>query len=473
MIKKETSAANQVMGMALVGVLSLVVVGQRFRVDMVGDRCDTLPSMAVQIAYSLVYVVGLGLLSAAWLRTRTLKLPLGQVLGLGLLVHAVALLTPPFLSLDSLCYAAIGRAMAVYHQSPYQPLVQSLPAGDRFLSVLPVVWQTDTSAYGPAFNELSRLVAQAGGDHMLDHLRLYQLVGMACMAGAAALVGLSFGEGRSHAGARAAALVLFCPVTVIEGTMNAHNDVMLALAVAAFVLLIRRQQSGMLPLIVGLTIKASGALILGVHGAQSVLSRARRRVGLGGLMMFGAVGFAMLLGGLVAFGKPGSMLYQFARLLGQPHEAVPHFTRSVESLPRAFLHYVLGMPTASWALGLVFRWLAGLWLLYAGMRGARDHKTLQWAATGLFGYYLFFHGYMQSWYLLSLVPLLPFASERLRPAMYCFCVSALGYYAVALPMTCVNAPALFVMRETFEAAILILPPAIMLLRSRPTPPALD
>src|SRR5687768_8122408 len=111
MIKKETSAANQVMGMALVGVLSLVVVGQRFRVDMVGDRCDSLPSMAVQIAYALVYVVGLGLLSAAWLRTRQLKLPLGQVLGLGLLVHAVALLTPPFLSLDSLCYAAIGRAM--------------------------------------------------------------------------------------------------------------------------------------------------------------------------------------------------------------------------------------------------------------------------------------------------------------------------------------------------------------------------
>ena len=52
MIKKETGAANQVMGMALVGVLSLVVVGQRFRVDMVGDRCDALPSMAVQIASS-------------------------------------------------------------------------------------------------------------------------------------------------------------------------------------------------------------------------------------------------------------------------------------------------------------------------------------------------------------------------------------------------------------------------------------
>ena len=110
--------------------------------------------------------------------------------------------------------------------------------------------------------------------------------------------------------------------------------------------------------------------------------------------------------------------------------------------------------------------VAGLWLLYAGLRAIRSRRPLAWAGTGLFIYYLLFHGYMQSWYLLSLVPLLPFADARMRPAMITFMLSSLAYYAVHMPFYTATSHAIVAIKEVIEAAVVILPPVAVLLRRR-------
>ena len=66
------------------------------------------------------------------------------------------MVAPPFASNDPLFYAAIGRAMAKFHASPATPLSLVLPAGDRFLALLPAAWRGGTSPYGPLFNQLAR-----------------------------------------------------------------------------------------------------------------------------------------------------------------------------------------------------------------------------------------------------------------------------------------------------------------------------
>jgi hypothetical protein len=280
-------------------------------------------------------------------------------------------------------------------------------------------------------------------------------------------VGVAADDGRDpHAGPRAAALVVLSPMAIIEGTINGHNDAMLALAAAAYVLLITRRQLGALPLVVAVTVKASGALLAGVELARIALVRMLRHMRVRTVLALGAVGFALLLAVLVGFGRHLGPLEQFARLLGRPDEPIAHCTRSIECLPRAFFHYVLDWKLLSFAIGLGMRWLAGLWLLYAALRAIRSRRPLAWAGAGLFIYYLLLHGYMQSWYLLSLVPLLPFADARMRPAMITFTLSALAYYAVHMPFHTATSYAIVAVKEVIEAAVVIFPPVWVLLRRR-------
>src|SRR5262249_13834671 len=149
-------------------------------------------SLATNLGYSGLFVVGLTLLTLGWLRAGTRPLTLKRALGATALVHAAALLVPTFLSMDTTCYAAIGRAMAVFHHSAYRPLVESLPPGDPFLSNLLPQWRVDTSAYGPAFNEFAQLISVVARDSLTANLRGFQLLAALAVLGATALVGMAF-----------------------------------------------------------------------------------------------------------------------------------------------------------------------------------------------------------------------------------------------------------------------------------------
>jgi hypothetical protein len=398
------------------------------------------------------------------------------VLVAGAATHLVAVALPPFLSYDPDYYAALARAMATFHQSPDTPLSISLRPNDPFFALLPQVWRGGTSGYGPLFNGLAWLVGRVGGDSLTAQLHLFQLLGLACMLATAFLVGRAC-EGERGSGARAAALVLFCPLAIVEGTMNAHVDALLAVSVAAYALAVVRGRSGLgfLALALGVAAKMSGALLLVFAGLERLLRPIASRVRAWHLALVGLPLCAALVALLVTYGYRPPLAATVLPLFGRPDEAYPHCTRSVECAPRAFLHLAQGWPRASWGVSLAFRLGAALFWLWAAWRAALERDRLRYAATALFVYYLYLHGFMQSWYLLSLLPLLPFASSRLRPAMETFCVSALVYYAVRQPTMCMEDHAVILAREIGEAAIVILPPSILLLRAlrQPTEPPHD
>ena len=100
----------------------------------------------------------------------------------------------------------------------------------RFLALLPATWRGGTSPYGPAFDQLARVVALAAGDYL-------GAPPSPLPAGRAFLT--STGQPRRSRGAARSgrARRRWCSSRrspIVDGTVNPHNDVIIALAVAAF-----------------------------------------------------------------------------------------------------------------------------------------------------------------------------------------------------------------------------------------------
>src|SRR5439155_21447492 len=104
-------------------------------------------------------------------------------------------------------------------------------------------------------------------------LHLWQLIGAASMLATAWLAALATPAAR----ARTAALVLFCPLAIVEGTMSAHNDGLLAVSVAAAALALRRGHRGwaLAALAAGLAIKDSAILLVALYALYLVIAAAR------------------------------------------------------------------------------------------------------------------------------------------------------------------------------------------------------
>jgi hypothetical protein len=257
--------------------------------------------------------------------------------------------------------------------------------------------------------------------------------------------------------------VAFCPLGVIEATQNGHNDALLALSVAGYAWLTVRKRSGgaLVVLATGLLVKASALILLGMAVVRQGVSRIRAeltpaRLALGAVV---ALGILAALFFFVVARSP--VLASFAFLVGTPNDPYERCTRAYECLPRGILRYVANQPYAAWAVGLAFRGAGALWLLYAAARAARADKPLVWMATGLYIYYLFLHGFMQSWYLLSLLPLLPFAAPQLLPSMKLFLVALVAYYPLDLIFNCAS-PAGIAAKEFLEAFVTAFIPGLVL-----------
>lgn len=417
--------------------------------------------------YAALYVVALGLLSVAWLdlvrRAAGKDGPTTwQVMGQGLLAHAIVILGPPFLSDDVLFYAALGRALSVQPDSAAVPLCETLGASDSFVAILDAHWRCSVSSYLPGFHGVARLVGGLGGANLALHLRLYQGLAALSILGAAAITARTL-VGTQHRPAYGAALVALNPLSLIEGTMNAHNDALLALAVALFILAVRRKMTGLAlgSLGLGLLIKLSGLLLAGVYVTHSILRWLRPR--LPTLWRLAPIGLAVgLFVGLLFLALRPSALPGLSGLIGSPKAPWEYCTRSIECLPRAILRWGLQMPTAAWAVGLGFRFLSGLWLIYAAWRS--QTRLLPWLATALLVYYLYLHAWSQSWYLLPLLPLLPWAEGVTFRALRCVSISACAYYALVLIGNCFRAELAVALIDLLQGLVVVVPPSVLLHR---------
>lgn len=420
--------------------------------------CDAWPARSVGFTYALVYLAAVAALTLAW-RTA----PAITVAG----VHCIALFASPFLSSDPLMYAAVGRALSL-GAPPQLGLERALGADHPFLAALPAAWRAGTSAYGPAWNLVAATLGRLAGDDLALALRLHQALASAALLVGAWIVARVLRRNDSFV------LIALCPLAVIEATVGAHNDALLVPLVALSLWAWHADRPGLslVPLALGLAIKASGLLLLGPAALAMALSRLpTRRARLACLAALCVAGFVALFGFSLLANGP---LDAVARIVGSPDVPFDHCTRSLECLPRVLFRFVLHAPFAAWITGLVFRGLGMAWLAWASLRAAEAPRTeaVSWLARGLFVYFLLLHGWAQSWYLLPLLPALPFLvrDPRYAPAISTYLVSAVAYYALVLPMSCLTDPVLIAVSDLVEAMITVFPPVYLLVRSRPVSP---
>lgn len=435
---------------ALLGAALLAWPAHIFRVDVSGGNCALQPPLADRWPAALVYAVAVILLGLAWREALRAHLSLRTSFLLALAVHAVALVFPPYLSTDPVYYAVCGKALAA--RGAGMPLEAALP-GHPWLELLPPEWRSGSSAYFWGFDQLSRVIAIATGDSMTLALRGYQLVGALCTFGTAFVLSRAFDAGPERD--RAAALVLFSPLAIIEATQNGHNDaiLMILMSLFAWATVRRRTPLALASLAAGVLIKASALLAVGFEYGRRLLRPARRLLTPRRVLIAGSVVVLAALATLLALQDrlPAGVRAQ----VGSPSDQWEHCTHSVECLPRAFLRYVLGFRKPAWMVGLAFRGAGALWVLWAAARAAADEDApatvLRWISTTLFIYYLLFHGWMEAWYLLSLLPLVVFGSPSLAPVIKLYLFTVVSYYPLDFLLDCSWNPIAVGCKEFFEA----------------------
>ena len=152
-------------------------------------------------------------------------------------------------------------------------------------------------------------------------------------------------------------------------------------------------------------------------------------------------------------------------VLGSPDLPWDHCTRSLECLPRSILRYGFERPDLSYRVGVLFHIVGGLWLIQMGLR---KEDPLTATAWGLLIYYLYLHGWAQSWYFLAIVPLRPFLPTKQGRALEVLAGSGCAYYALALYRNCLTEPWQVALCELAEGLFTIIPPTVVLLRKEPS-----
>jgi hypothetical protein len=263
------------------------------------------------------------------------------------------------------------------------------------------------------------------------------------------------------------------PAAIVDGTINAHNDTLLApwFALVALALSRRRDAAALAVAAGAVALKLSAVLLLLLQLLRLLLRPLAARLKPSRLVAGGAVLAVLGVALVVAVTERHPRLQAFTALFGDAHEPYPRFSRSLEALPRAYLLYLAHQPLAAWIVGLGFRAAAGLWLLYAAFRAAEEDAALAWTSTGLFIYYLFLHAFIQTWYLIPLLPLAIHLPPRLLPPFFTFLICLTLYYALAVPLDCDTRPALLGAKEFCEAALVFLPACFLTLRALRTPRA--
>jgi hypothetical protein len=383
----------------------------------------------------------------------------------GVAVHLVAWWTPPFLSLDLFNYVATARAAAHRYMDAFRPIDQVLPAGDPLLDLMAAQCRGLGTGYLHGFVAVAWGIGKLAGERVRLNLELFRLLALLAIVAAAWLTALAVARPEDRdARARAVALVLLCPAAIVEGTVSGHNDAWLMPAIAGFAAfwVRKRERAAAISLAAGLLIKATALLPLALFVLARLFARFRRLLSLRRILAGGAATTVLAMIAVYALRQQPLIDRMLKELVGAPTDALPRCTRSIECLPRAIFHFPLHLPTASWAIGIAFRAASALWLLYAAFRAAERDQLLRWLAAGLFFFLLLFQSRFQAWYVLLLVPLLPFADERIGRAIRVYCVSAIAYYAVRLPLNCTLTPFWVGSKELCEALIVILPPLVAL-----------
>jgi alpha-1,6-mannosyltransferase len=203
------------------------------------------------------------------------RLSLTRVVVVAVILHAIALVIPLFLSRDVYSYAMYGRMVSVHGVNPYVEIPASF-IDDPVYPLVSVDWIDSPSVYGPAF------VAVSAGLTAMIQSPPAIVFGFKALAALASLGTMVLGavgarKVRPERAAFAALLVGWNPVIVFHGVAGGHNDALVGLALAAGVVLILsgRELWATAAMVVGTLVKISGGVPLAVAVLAAVLRKPR------------------------------------------------------------------------------------------------------------------------------------------------------------------------------------------------------
>jgi hypothetical protein len=256
------------------------------------DAVGVLAAVAlVAAAASFVYA-----LREAWAGRLTLR----RIFWVAVILHAVAVIIPLFLSRDVYSYAIYGRMVSVHGVNPYVDIPASF-IDDPVYPLVSVDWIDSPSVYGPAFVAISAAVTGIFSSPPALVLAFKALAAVASL-GTMVLAVAGARRVRPERAAFAAVLVGWNPVIVFHGVAGGHNDALVGLALAAGVLLILsgRELWATAALVLGTLVKISGGVPLAIAVLAAVFRRPKGQR-LRALAAHVGVGLAVALPFIVPF----------------------------------------------------------------------------------------------------------------------------------------------------------------------------
>ena len=224
------------------------------------DRIPGNPVVVVGVLASLLAVGGFLLLLRAAFHGR---IGVGPVAALVVGAHALLLGLPLLFSRDVYSYAFYGRIAGVYGGNPYVQTPLDHPTDALWKFVGPI-WVNTPAVYGPVWSSLSGWLSTGLRARPEAHVEAYRMI--ALLASLATCAVIVWTVRRLWPERTAFALVAFGvnPVVVFHSVASGHNDMLVALAIAAaFALVVSHKAMPAVALLtIGALVKATAGLPL-------------------------------------------------------------------------------------------------------------------------------------------------------------------------------------------------------------------
>jgi alpha-1,6-mannosyltransferase len=190
------------------------------------------------------------------------RIPLRTVLALVAAAHVVVLLIPVVLSRDVYSYIANGRIWSLYGGNPYVSTPSAFPS-DPILALVGHKWVDTPAVYGPLFTGLSGLLTRWVRS-IPAVVTTYRVIAAAASLGTVVLIAATVRRERPARAAFAVAAFGLNPAILFQSVGGGHNDLLLALGIAAAFALVVAQRTmiAVLALTLATLVKASAALPL-------------------------------------------------------------------------------------------------------------------------------------------------------------------------------------------------------------------
>ncbi|MFH1171692.1 MAG: hypothetical protein V1778_04095 [bacterium] len=343
-------------------------------------------------------------------RSTTTIPPLTTVLLGTVLLSIPLVLFSPLGSTDLYANAYYGRLITVHHFNPYTISSATTIHDVYFTHTLATA--PFQSTYGPAWLTFTALVTSVTGEHIALTLTVFRLLNLAALLAITALLWSL--PARNNLFRWAVLCVAWNPLVLFEAIQNGHNDVMMLLCVvAALVAYEKRRAAYVLPLLLlGGLIKFVPWILLPLacvaiwRRPTAVVQRAKT------LLLSSAISVALLAAAFLPYWS-GWHTFRELFLLGKFFALPPYHPIQWLSM----LFHAFGATTSlahgnAHVVGIALVVLGAIVLFVRLQKGTLILST---AAFILLTLFLFFGiVYIQPWYFLWLLLLIPLLPERQR-----------------------------------------------------------